>query len=282
MQQQHPKARQGHTVLVTGSTDGIGLLLAGKLAEAGWHVIVHGRSEERCAEARERIAARQPNARVSHLVIDLAELAQVRSAGDQLTALTDSLDLLVNNAGVGPGKLGQEREVGADGYELRYAVNVLAPFVLTHEALPLLRRPGAARIVNVASAAQSAIAFDDVMMESGFDCRRAYAQSKLALVMFTFELAERLEKEGIRAVAAHPGTHLDTKMVREAHGSARGPAEHGAQNLFTVATDAALAGTTGIYFHEQTPRDAHEQAYDAAARTRLWKLNEELTGVTWQ
>ncbi|NBC31003.1 MAG: SDR family NAD(P)-dependent oxidoreductase [Spirochaetes bacterium] len=275
------KAGEDHTVLVTGSTDGIGLLLAGRFAEAGFHVIVHGRSEDRCAQALEQIRRRHAEAHLSSVVVDLADLAQVRTAGEQLAALTDSLDLLVNNAGVGPGKLGQEREVSADGYELRYAVNVLGPFALTHEALPLLRRSAAARIVNVASAAQSEINFDDVMMESDFDCRRAYAQSKLAVIMFTFELAERLEQEGISAVAAHPGTHLDTKMVREAHGTAHGPAGRGADNLFAVATDAELVGTTGIYFHEQTEQEAHEQASDSAARARLWKLNETLTGTPW-
>jgi NAD(P)-dependent dehydrogenase (short-subunit alcohol dehydrogenase family) len=270
------------TVLVTGSTDGIGLLLAQRLAEDGAHVIVHGRREDRCSRAMEQIASRHPDARLSQVVIDLAELAQVATAHERIAALTDSLDLLVNNAGVGPGKLGQQREESADGHELRYAVNVLAPFVLTHQALPLLQRAESARVVNVASAAQSEIDFDDIMLKTDFDCRRAYAQSKLAVIMFTFDLAERLKADGITAVAAHPGTHLDTKMVREAHGSARGPAEQGADNLLRVATDPRFAGATGVYFHEQTPQDAHDQAYDARARARLWKLNEEITGVSWQ
>jgi NAD(P)-dependent dehydrogenase (short-subunit alcohol dehydrogenase family) len=251
------------------------------MAEAGSHVIVHGRRQNRCLETVKDIHRHVPHAKLDYLVADLSVLEHIPSLREKLQGLTDHLDVLINNAGVGPGQHGQERELSGDGYELRFAVNHLAPFVLTWELLPLLRAAKKARIVNVSSAAQSPINFEDPMLERDFDPMRAYAQSKLAAIMFTVSLAEQLQNEGITVNALHPGSLLDTKMVRETFGSARGSAETGAKNEVYLASRTEVEGVTGAYFYERQQRRAHDQAYDPEARERLWRLSEELTGITF-
>ena len=265
--------------LITGSTDGIGQIAARIMAEAGTHVIVHGRRQNRCLETVKDIHRHVPHAKLDYLVADLSALEHIPLLRGKLQELTDHLDVLINNAGVGPGQHGQERELSADGYELRFAVNHLAPFALTWELLPLLRAAKNARIVNVSSAAQSPVDFEDPMMARDFDPMRAYAQSKLATVMFTVSLAEQLRHEGITANALHPGSLLDTKMVRETFGTARGSAEAGAKNEVYLAVSPEVEGVTGAYFYERQQRRAHDQAYEPEARERLWRLSEELTGI---
>ncbi|MFW5729329.1 MAG: SDR family oxidoreductase [Spirochaetota bacterium] len=266
-------------VLVTGSTDGIGRETARILAERGAHVILHGRRENRCREAVKYIHRRVAEARLDYIVLDLCEMNRIRSIGSMVGAVTNRLDVLINNAGVGPGQHGQEREVTPDGYELRFAVNHLAPFALTRELLPFLQAGGDVRIVNVTSAAQAPLDFDDLMMAGEFDPMRAYSRSKLAMVMFTIDLAAHLANSGITVNCLHPGSLLDTKMVRETFGAARGSAEVGARNEVYLATSPDLDGVTGEYFDEARRRRPHEQALDEAARRRLWEVSEELTGV---
>ena len=266
-------------VLVTGATDGIGRIAARMLAEQGAHVIIHGRREHRCVETVKDIHRRAPSAKLDHIVLDLSELEQARRAGAAVSSFTDHLDILINNAGVGPGTQGQARELSRDGYELRFAVNHLAPFALTAALLPLLEAGNNARIVNVSSAAQAPIDFNDPMLTQHFDPMRAYSQSKLAMIMFTKSLAEYLAGHAITVNALHPGSLLDTKMVRETFGSARGSAEFGAANELYLALDPELAELSGEYFYERTRRDPHPQAEDAAARSELWDVSEELSGV---
>ena len=266
-------------VLITGSTDGIGRETARILAERGAHVILHGRRENRCQETVKHIHRRVPEARLDYIVLDLAEVERIGDIGTMVGAVTDRIDVLINNAGVGPGQHGQERDVSPDGYELRFAVNHLAPFAVTHHLLPFLRVPERARIVNVTSAAQAPLDFDDLMMSREFDPMRAYSRSKLAMVMFTIDLAAYLTDTGITANCLHPGSLLDTKMVRETFGAARGTAETGAVNEVYVATSSDLEGITGEYFYEETRRRPHDQAFDETARRRLWEVSEELTGA---
>jgi NAD(P)-dependent dehydrogenase (short-subunit alcohol dehydrogenase family) len=220
-----------------------------------------------------------PTARLDYIVLDLAEIEQARRAGTIVSHLTDHVDVLINNAGVGPGTHGQDRELSRDGYELRLAVNHLAPFALTAALLPFLEAGAKARIINVASAAQAPLDFNDIMLSTHFDPMHAYSQSKLAMVMFTKSLAEYLDGRNISVNALHPGSLLDTKMVRETFGSARGSAESGAENELYLAFAAELDGVTGAYFYERSRRPPHPQAEDEAARRRLWELSEELTGV---
>jgi NAD(P)-dependent dehydrogenase (short-subunit alcohol dehydrogenase family) len=257
------------TILVTGSTDGLGRATARELAARGATVIVHGRDRERA----ESVARELGGAPV--VVADLASLDQVRRLARDVEAATDRLDVLVNNAGVG----GFERRESRDGVELHFAVNHLAHFLLTMELLPLLRRSAPARIVNVSSVGQAPIDFDDPMLERGYEPFRAYAQSKLAQVMFTIDLAERLEGDGVTVNAVHPASLMDTKMVRRTFGRPRTSVDEGVEAVVHLVMAPDLDGVTGRYFdgtHESTP---HEQAQDPEARRRLWELSERLAGL---
>jgi NAD(P)-dependent dehydrogenase (short-subunit alcohol dehydrogenase family) len=267
-------------ILVTGSTDGLGKSTARDLAAAGATVLLHGRDPERGDAAVREIREETDNDRLHYYVADFSSLEEVHRLADEVAADHDRLDVLVNNAGIGAGRRGEtSRDLSRDGYELRLAVNYLAPFLLTRLLLPLVRRSAPARIVNVASAGQSPISFDDVMLERGYDGMRAYAQSKLALVMFTFDLAEELEGTGLIANSLHPASLMDTKMVFETFGSASSSVREGTDATVRLAISPELRRVTGRYFDGQLEACADEQAYDPEARERLRRLSEELTGL---
>lgn len=172
--------------------------------------------------------------------------------------------------------------MSADGHELRFAVNYLAPFLLTHLVLPLLGQSAPARIVNVSSAGQEPIDFDDVMLERGYDGLRAYGQSKLAQIAFTFDLAQRLREEGELGVtvnALHPASLMNTKMVYESFGRTMSTIENGVEATTRLAISPELDGVTGRYFDRLREARADDQAYDPDARRRLWSLSEDLVGL---
>jgi len=198
------------TVLITGSTDGVGRYVAERLAAQGWRVIVHGRDRTRGEALVERIEQQGGEARF--LVADLSSLAEVRSLAEAVRRDGDGLDALVNNAGIGTS--GAKRELSADGFELRFAVNYLAGFLLTRQLLPTLASRRSARIVNVSSAGQQAIDFSDVMLTRDYSGVRAYRQSKLAQILFTVDLAKELAGQSITVNCLHPATYMDTTMVR--------------------------------------------------------------------
>lgn len=263
------------TILVTGATDGIGRGTAAALARQGAHVILHGRDRDKLAAVRDVIAAETESDKLQTYSADFASLAEVRYLGEALARDQERIDVLINNAGIGRGGKGEEqRTLSIDGIELRFQVNHLAPFLLAHLLLPCLKAAAPARIVNVASAAQTAIDFDDVMLETGYSGMRAYSQSKLAMVMATFELAARLDPAEVTVNALHPGSLLDTKMVREGFGPPMGPVETGIEAATYLATSPDLEGVTGQYFDETRKARAHKQAYDDQARKDLWALSE--------
>jgi NAD(P)-dependent dehydrogenase (short-subunit alcohol dehydrogenase family) len=265
----------GKTVLVTGSTDGVGRLVARRLGEAGARVLVHDRDADRGAQVVADIE--RVGGAAIFLRADLGRVAQVRDLAAAVQRVTDGLNVLINNAGIGTA--GGVRQESADGFELRFAVNYLAGFLLTSLLLPLLRAAEPARIVNVSSAGQQAIDFADVMLTRGYNGARAYCQSKLAQVMFTFDLAEKLAGTGVTATCLHPATYMDTTMVRRAGVTPVNTVEQGAEAILNLAVSPSLEGRTGLYFNGLREMRAHSQAYDAEARRELWALSLKLTGL---
>ncbi|WP_343718521.1 SDR family NAD(P)-dependent oxidoreductase [Inquilinus sp.] len=266
----------GKTILITGSTDGVGRWVARRLAAAGAHVLLHGRSQERGRAVLEAIRAEGGSA--EFLPADLSSLAEVRRLAEAVLARRDRLDVLINNAGIGTGP-SPRREASADGHELRFAVNYLAGFLLTRLLLPALRRAAPARIVNVASAGQQAIDFDDVMLARGYSGVRAYCQSKLAQILFTFDLAGELAGSGVTATCLHPATYMDTTMVRQSGTSPISTVEEGGEAILALAVSPDLEGESGVYFNGRRPSRPLAQAEDPRARERLRALSERLTGI---
>lgn len=266
---------KGRTALVTGSTDGVGRAVAKRLGRQGFRVLVHGRDRERGkAVVAEIVGA---GGAAEFLGADLASLAEVRCLAAAVQEKTDRLDILINNAGIGTAEV--DRQVSADGYELRFAVNYLAGFSLTRLLLPLLKRSAPARIVNVSSAGQQAIDFDDVMLTHGYSGSRAYRQSKLAQILFTFDLAEELAGTGVTVTCLHPAAYMDTTMVRRAGVKPWSSVDEGAEAITHLALSTSLEGHSGVYFNGLKQAQANPQAYDVDARHRLRNLSFEMTGL---
>jgi NAD(P)-dependent dehydrogenase (short-subunit alcohol dehydrogenase family) len=265
------------TIVITGATDGLGKGLASELASRADRLILHGRDEEKGRALLDELGPQ--TAELAWRRADLSSLDEVRGLADSLGE-EERIDALVNNAGIGtagPGDGG--REESADGYELRFAVNYLAPFLLTRRLLPVLRSSAPSRIVNVSSAGQAPIDFDDVMLERAYSGVQAYCQSKLALVMFTFDLAEELEGSGVTANCLHPGTYMPTNMVRHAGVDPVTPLEEGVAATLRLVSSPEVEGTNGHYFNGTSESAPHPQAEDPEARRRLRELSEELTGI---
>jgi NAD(P)-dependent dehydrogenase (short-subunit alcohol dehydrogenase family) len=267
----------GRTVLITGATDGLGYALAHRLAEDGAALVLHGRRPEALEQTAD--AVRRHGVEASTVLADLAELDQVRAMADALTADGIGIDVLVNNAGVGVGQPDSiTRATTADGNELRFAVNYLAPALLMARLLPAMRQRPGSRIVNVASGGQQPVHFDDVMLTHGYSGDRAYRQSKLALIALGFILAERVPAHEVTINSLHPGTYMPTKMVLESVGHSIDSLETGVDATARLAGDPGLSGTTGEYFNITRPARANAQAYDNAARQRLVEITESLIG----
>jgi NAD(P)-dependent dehydrogenase (short-subunit alcohol dehydrogenase family) len=266
---------KGKTALVTGSTDGVGRYVAERLAEEGARVIVHGRDRARGEAVVERIKRQGGDARL--LIADLSSLAEVRLLAEAVKRETDGLDALVNNAGIGTS--GARRELSADGFELRFAVNYLAGFLLTRLLLPMLESRASSRIVNVASAGQQAIDFGDVMLTHGYSGARAYRQSKLAQVMFTFDLAPEVGGRNVAVNCLHPATFMDTTMVRLSGVQPISTVEEGGAAILQLVGQPSPEGVSGLYFNGLRESRADPQAYDAAARRKLRALSFELVAL---
>src|SRR5215211_1325929 len=262
------------TIVITGATDGLGKGLANELAPSGARLILHGRSEEKGQALLEELAPKATGELIWRRA-DLSSLEEVRDLADALNE-EDRIDVLVNNAGIGTAR---PREESEEGYELTFAVNYLAPFLLTRQLLPLIQRSAPARIVNVTSAGQAPIDFDDVMLERGYSGVQAYCQSKLALVMFTFDLAEELEGSGVTANCLHPGTYLPTNMVRQAGVEPVTSLEDGIAATNRLISSPEVDGINGHYFDGTSESAPHPQAEDPEARRRLRELSSELTGI---
>ncbi len=266
---------QGKTALVTGSTSGLGENVARRLGKLGATVIVHGLNEQRGKEIAAEISKAGPGKAVYYSG-DLGSLEQVRALAKRVKAENPKLHLLINNAGIG-GASNDARRESADGHELVFAINYLSHFLLTRELLPVLEAGAPARIVNVASIGQRAINFDDVMMKNNYQTMGAYSQSKLAQIMFTFTLAEMLDAKKVTVNSLHPATMMDTPMVTASGRQPMSSVEDGANAVMQLAVGTVVDGRTGLYFNQMNEARANQQAYDAAARKRLWDLSVELT-----
>jgi NAD(P)-dependent dehydrogenase (short-subunit alcohol dehydrogenase family) len=259
-------------VLITGSTDGLGREVALRVAARGAQVIVHGRNQERGQAVVDEIT-RGGKGSARFYAADLASLEEVRKFAERIRSDYDRLDVLVNNAGV----LLRERQVSRDGHELQFAVNYLAGFLLTRTLLPLIVDSAPARIVNVASIAQSPIDFEDVMLERPGRASQGYGQSKLAQILFTIDLAEELKDRRVTVTAVHPATMMDTTMVKQSGMPARSTVAEGADAVMHQITAPDIE--SGQFFNGLKPARANAQAYDANSRARLRQLSMKLTGL---
>jgi NAD(P)-dependent dehydrogenase (short-subunit alcohol dehydrogenase family) len=286
MTQDRDKQLEGKSVLITGGTSGIGLVTARELARRGASVIVVGRDQGRGEAALAAIRGTAPDANATYLAADLSSQQQVRALGAALRRRTETLDILLNNAGSMFGR----RSFSADGIEMTFALNHLAYFLLSHELLELLQRAGSARIVNVASEAHRGVRlnFDNLEGQRNYSGWRAYKCSKLANLLFTHELARRLDGTGITVNALHPGFVATDIGVRQ--GMLPGwvwkgltlfalDPEEGAKTSVHVASAAELASTSGQYFVKSRPARSSAASLDRSAAEQLWAVSERLTGI---
>jgi len=277
----------GKTVLVTGGTGGIGRATAEGLAALGAQVAITGRDTARTAAAAAEIAD-ATGATVDPYAADLSSQEEVRRLAREILSRYSRLDVLVNNVG----GFWATRHVTVDGLEHTFALNHLAPFLLTNLLLDRLVASAPARVVTVSSGAQTMgrINFDDLQGERGYSGQTAYNQSKLANVLFTFELARRLDGTGVTATVLHPGV-VRTAFAAEDPSPVwrflipltkpfmKSPAQ-GAQTPIYLASSPKVAGVTGEYFANLTSRKAAKAAYNTATATRLWQVSAELTRLT--
>jgi NAD(P)-dependent dehydrogenase (short-subunit alcohol dehydrogenase family) len=272
--------------IVTGATAGVGLYTAMGLARLGATLIVTGRNEKRLAETVRWIQAKVPGARIEIEQADFSSLSQVRAMGVRILTNHPKIDILINNAGL----VMPSRVVTEDGFETTFQVNHLSPFLLTDILLPALKAGAPSRIVNVTSQASNwgRIDFEDLNGTRNFQMWRAYSQSKLANIMFTYELARRLEGSGVTITAVHPGfvasnfgnkglwSNLIWKLLRPVQ---IGQAE-GAENSLYASTSPTMEGVSGQYLVSKKPVRSKAQSYDKGAVERLWRISAKMVGIS--
>lgn len=279
----------GKVALVTGATNGIGKVTARELARMGAATVIMGRSADKVQQTVAEIKQAAGHTQVGGIVADLSLLSQTRAAAEQFRGQYNRLDILVNNAGVGA----SQREVTAEGFERMFAVNHLSYFLLTNLLLDVIKASAPARIVNVSSDAHQMAYLDFDNLQSEHDWGRAgfkaYGRTKLMNILFTRELARRLEGTGVTANAVHPGM-VATGIWRGAGGvfgtvvGALAPLlmrtpEDGAKTSIYAATSPEIAGQTGLYFSDSKPVSPSKAAQDDEAARRLWAISAELTGL---
>jgi NAD(P)-dependent dehydrogenase (short-subunit alcohol dehydrogenase family) len=263
--------------VITGATDGMGRVVAPRLAQAGFHVVVHGRSAERGREVIDKITKAGGSA--EFIAANLASLADIRRFATELKSRFPKIHLFINNAGIGTGPDNAPREVSADGLERRFAVNYLSVFLLTRLVMDSLIAAAPSRIVNVASDGQQPIDFSDVQLVREYSGEAAYCRSKVAEIMFTLDLAEELKGKGVTVNTMHPSSFMDTTMVRQMKHAAVESLDVGAGHLFDLATNPKFDGATGRYLNRGVDMPANEQCYDPDARRKLRELSFKLTSL---
>lgn len=259
-------------ILISGSTDGIGKLAAQKLANDGHHIYLHGRNPQKLDAVVREIKAKSQNESVRGFLADFSDLNAVKKMADEIKEEISQLDVLVNNAGIYNSSSAHNKE----GLDIRYVVNYLAPYVLTCALLPLLKKANNGRIINLGSAAQAPVDYDVLKGERELPERATYAQSKLALTMWSFRLAR--EEKDLSVIALNPGSLLNTNMVREAFGHHWSSAEKGGNIIYDLAVSDVYAGISGKYYDNDSGGfgTAHADAYDEAAIEKLIKATQSL------
>lgn len=261
-------------ILITGSTDGIGKETARQLAQRGYHVILHGRDPEKCRTARREIFGSTGNLHVDGVCCDLSNRQHVHELADEIGKKYGRLDVLIHNAGTYEKKY----HPTADGLEKTFAVNHLAPFLLTHLLLDLLKKSAPARIVMVSSSAHRSLQtldLENLQGEKYYDAYQAYASSKFCNLLFTYTMARRLEHTGVTINALHPGV-IDTKLLREGFKMKGDSVEEGARTPVFLASAPEVHGISGKYFEQGQVVRSASGTYDAELQEVLWEMSENL------
>lgn len=258
-------------ILITGSTDGIGKLAAIQLAKDGHSIFIHGRNPEKLSSVINEIKAISNNENVNGFVADFSNLHVVKEMAQKIKNEIPALDVLINNAGVFKSTLSHNHE----GIDLRFVVNYLAPYLLTKELMPLLNQATSPRLINLSSAAQTSVTLKAITEKSNLSEQASYAQSKLALTMWSFHLAKQLTN--VSVIPVNPGSLLNTNMVMEAYGKFWSSAEKGANILYDLAVSKKYDEVTGKYFDNDKGSfgDAHPDAYDDEKINQLISTTEQ-------
>ncbi|MEM6265456.1 MAG: SDR family NAD(P)-dependent oxidoreductase [Bacteroidota bacterium] len=266
------------TILITGSTDGIGKLAAEKLAKEGHRVFLHGRNSEKLQAVVAEIQRSSGNDRVKGFTADFSDLKAVQSMAQEVVQTISQLDVLINNAGV----FKSPETFAPNGLDLRFVVNYLAPYLLTQSLIPLVKKSPSPRIINLSSAAQAPVSMEALHGKQELSSQASYAQSKLALTMWSFHLAK--EHPTVAVTAVNPGSLLNTNMVREGYGRYWSSADKGGNILYDLAVAAEYEGVSGKYFDNDlgqakgTWGTAHQDAYDDELVRELMKVTELVVG----
>lgn len=246
------------TILITGSTDGVGKLTATKLAKSGYQILLHGRNSEKLENTILEIKAKTTNDKITGFISDLSDFRSVEKMISKVSTEFPTIDVLINNAGVLKSRIEQNQ----DNLDMRFAVNYFAPYLLTNGLLPVLKNSDSPRIINLSSAAQSTVSIEALQGKESISSQVAYAQSKLALTMWSFAFAKA--NPNIVTIAVNPGSLLNTKMVQEAYGQHWSSADKGANILYDLAVLDEYAKSNGKYFDNDKGgfSNAHNDAYN--------------------
>ncbi|MDF9797067.1 NAD(P)-dependent dehydrogenase (short-subunit alcohol dehydrogenase family) [Catalinimonas alkaloidigena] len=263
------------TIFITGSTDGIGKLTAIQLAKDGQHLLLHGRNSEKLQKTVAEIKALSDNESISGFVSDLSDFGSIKKVTTALIDQISKIDVLINNAGVFKSSVHPIQK----GLDLRFAVNFFAPYLLTHELIPILKKSSSPRVINVSSAAQSSVSLAALKGDETLSAQETYAQSKLALTMWSFHLAQTLDF--LNVIAVNPGSLLNTKMVQEAYGQFWSSADKGAEILYDLAISDQYSKSSGKYFDNDTGdfSEAHKDAYNQNMIARLIAETDKILGL---
>ncbi len=263
------------TIIITGSTDGIGKLAAIKLAKDGHHVYIHGRNQEKLGKVIAEIKSLSSNENIDGFIADFSNLEAVKTMSDDIKNKLSKIDILINNAGVFQSAILKNKE----GLDLRFVVNYLAPYLLTQQLIPLLEAGTNPRIINLSSAAQASVSMDALTGRTEISNQASYAQSKLALTMWSFHLAKT--QAAIEVIPVNPGSLLNTRMVREAYGKFWSSADKGANILYDLAVSEQHKGKNGEYFDNDQGNysKAHSDAYNTTIINELLESTKEIINL---